>query len=788
MVSSLDKKLGRDLWRIKGQATAIAVVIALGVLMLVMMDGLVNSLEATRTAYYERYRLADIFAPVKRAPDHVIKEIAEIDGVNVAEGRIFGGALIDLDDEPAPIRAQVASLPDYHEARLNDIYLTQGRALDPTRKDEIILLKAFADARDLGPGDQLSATMNGARRTFDIVGLAQSPEFLYAVAPGEIVPDDRSFAVFWMSREALGAAFDLDGAFNEALVQIGRNGDILSVIDQVDRLLEPYGGVGAYGLEDQLSNRFVSEEISGLRISARTVPSVFLFVAAFLLYIVISRIVQSEREQIGLLKAFGYSGAEVSLHYFKFTLVIAVAGAALGCIFGVLSGRGMVELYLIYYKFPFLVFSVDPTAFAVGLAVSIFSATIGGILVLRQVFALTPAVAMRPPAPADFSKSIAFSDAFKRFLDQPSRMVLRRFIRQPWRAAVATIGIGAGMALSISMLTVLASFDEIVDINFSVINRGDVTVSFIEPLADKTLFELKRIPGVSEVEPFRSVPAILRHGRQKHRGGLSGLIVEPRLNRAMATDRSQIMMRGDGIILAKALSDKLGIEPGDMLTVEVRNGRRPVLELPVASIAETLIGAPAYIELGALNRAMKEPYRVSGAYLRIDSSKRDSIYKAIKNMPAVAGVSRKEAEREALVKVMNEGAGGMRFVMAAIAGVITFGIVYNSARIAFAERERDLASLRVIGFTRGEASFVLLGEIAIISLLALPVGIFLGQFLAIAISAGFSTELYQIPVYYSRTSYATAALAVLAAACVSGWLVSRDVDKLSLVECLKSRE
>jgi len=788
MVSALDKKLGRDLWRMKGQASAIAVVIALGVLMLVMMDGLVNSLDATRAAYYDRYRLADIFAPVKRAPDTILHRIAEIDGVGAVEGRITGGALIDLDGEPAPIRAQVVSLPDYGPSRINDIYLTEGRALDPTRKDEILILKGFAEARGLKPGDRLSATMNGARRTFDIVGFAQSPEFLYAVAPGEIVPNDANFAVFWMSREALGAAFDLDGAFNEALLQVGRNADPVAVLDRVDALLAPYGGAGAYALEDQLSNRFVSEEITSLKLSTRTAPPVFLGVAAFLLYIVVSRMVQSEREQIGLLKAFGYSSAEVSLHYFKFTLVIALAGAALGCIFGVMSGRGMVGIYLKYYKFPFLVFSVDPGAFVIGVVVSVFAATLGGVLVLRRVFALTPAVAMRPPAPADYSKSVDFSETLKRMLDQPSRMVLRRFIRQPWRAVAATLGIGAGMALSVAMLTVLASFDEIMDLNFSVINRGDVTVTFIEPLSDKTLFEIKRIPGVIEAEPFRSVPAILRHDRRSHRGGLSGLTENARLSRAISDDHAEIVMREDGVILAQSLAKKLAIGPGDMLTVDVREGRRPVLELPVAGIAETLMGAPAYIELDALNRVMKEPHRVSGAYLRIDASNSDAIYKAIKDMPAVAGVSRKDEERKALQKMMDEGAGGTRFIMAAIAGIITFGIVYNSARIAFAERQRDLASLRVIGFTRGEAAYVLLGEIAIISLVALPVGVLLGQFLAVAISAGFSTELYQIPVYYSKMSYGVAALAVLAAACFSGWIVSRDVKKLDLVESLKTRE
>ncbi len=788
MVSPLDRKLGRDLWRMKGQSLAIAVVIALGVLMLVMMDGLVNSLDQTRAAYYERYRLADVFAPVKRAPDHVLRDLAAIEGVGAVEGRIAGGALIDLEGEPAPIRAFAVSLPDFGTPRINDVYLTDGRRINPSRKDEILLLDGFARARGLAPGDHLSATMNGARRTFDIVGLVQSPEYLYAVAPGELAPNDANFAVLWMSRDALGAAFDLDGAFNEALIALGRNANLDAVIDAVDRVLDPYGGVGAYGLDDQISNRFVSEEISSLRVSARSVPPIFLAVAAFLLYIVISRMIHAEREQIGLLKAFGYSSLEVGVHYFKFVLAVAVGGALLGCMFGVLSGRGMVELYLDYFKFPFLVFNVDPAAFIIGFSASVLSASFGGVVVLRQVFALTPAVAMRPSAPADYTRSVSFSEQLKKVLDQPSRMVVRRIARQPGRAVAAIVGIGSGMALSVAMLTVLASFDKMMDVNFSVLDRSDVTVSFVEPLSDKTLFDLQNVAGVIEVEPFRSVPAILRNGRYSHRGALSGLISEPRLNRAVAADNSAIFVRGDGIILAEPLAAKLNIAPGDRLTVDVREGRRPTLELPVVGVTQSLLGAPAYFELGALNQALKEPGRVSGAYLRIDSAKADDIYVALKDMPAVAGVSIKSKARGAFQQMMDEGAGGMRYIMAAIAAIITFGIVYNSARIAFAERERDLASLRVIGFTKGEASFVLLGELGIITLLALPFGIALGHYLSLAVSAGFSTDLYQIPVSFAPASYGVAVVAVLTAAGVSGWLVNRDVGKLDLVASLKTRE
>jgi len=787
-LSPLDRKLMRDLWRMKGQAVAIALVIALGVLVLVMMDGLVNSLEETKRAYYERYRLADVFAPLKRAPEHVLKDIARIPGVAAVQGRVNGGALIDLPGVAVPVRAQAVSLPDFRSPRLNDIYLSQGRRLDPAHEDEILLLEAFAVAHGLSPGDQLYATMNGARRIFKIVGLAQSPEFLYSAPPGEMMPDDARFAVIWMSEKALAAAYDLDGAFNEALLSLARDADLPVVLDAVDHMLEPYGGLRAYGVEDHVSERFVEEEISGLKMSSKTVPPVFLAVAAFLLNIVLSRMIQAEREQIGLLKAFGYSSREVGAHYFKFVLAIATGGAVLGCLLGVLAGRSLIVVYLIYYKFPFLVFQVDPRAFLVGISVSVLAASAGGLLVLGKVFALTPAVAMRPPAPADYSRSANLGKFLKAILDQPTRMVARRLIRQPGRFGVAVLGIAAGMALSVAMLGVMAGFDRAVELNFSAIDRSDVTVSLVEPLSNKTIYELQRMDGVIAVEPFRNVPAVLRNGLHTYRGAISAMVSAPRLNRAVDDNMKPIFIRDDGVILAKPLADTLHIQPGETLTIEVREGRRPVLEVPVVGIAQTLLGSPAYMEIGALNRALKEPNRVTGAYLRIDSDRADPLYRAIKNMPSVAGVSLKNEAREAFKKVLDTGAGAIRYVMAAIAGVITFGIIYNSARIAFQERARDLASLRVIGFTKGEAAFVLLGELAVITLFALPVGSWLGYYLAQAISAGFSTDLYQVPAMVAPESYGTAALAVLIAAVISGGLVKRDIDRIDLMSALKTRE
>ncbi|HEV8078982.1 MAG TPA: FtsX-like permease family protein, partial [Marinobacter sp.] len=547
-------------------------------------------------------------------------------------------------------------------------------------------------------------------------------------------------------------------------------------------------GTGAYAREDHLSHRFVADEIASLKMSSRSIPPIFLAVAAFLLYIVIARMVQAERTQIGLLKAFGYTNLEVSTHYLKFVLCIAILGAVTGCALGIASGRALASFYQLYYKFPFLVFAIDPGSFVSGVSVSVVAASAGGVLVLRQVFALTPANAMRPPSPPDFSRSLSLGKRINARLDQPSRMVIRNLLRQPGRSLAAVIGISAGMALSVAMLSVLHAFDDMLDNNFTVIDRSDVTVTFIEPMSEKTLFELGRLQGVLAVEPFRVVPALLQHGRYSYRGAITALAPNAELYRAVDERFSTIELRDDGLILSRSLAELLHLSPGDTLSVSLREGRRPTLELPVAGLADTLLGSPAYFTLEALGRALKEPGRASGAYLRIDSAHSERLYRQLRDMPAVAGVSLRSESRAAFAQMMESGAGAMRYIMAAIAAIITFGIVYNSARIAYAERSHDLASLRVIGLTRSETSFVLLGELGIITLLALPLGVLAGYYLNQLVSLAFSTDLYRIPSVFVPASVGTAMLAVLGAALGSGWLVLRDLNRLDLVWALKTRE
>ena len=786
--SILDRKLLRDLWRIKGQAAAIIFVIGAGNALFVMASGMMRALDESMRAYYERSRFADIYAPAKRAPDALLNEIRALEGVADAEGRIRGAGLVSLPNVNAPISASVISYDADAPAPINQLHLIEGRMLRPAYPDEVVLLSSFAKARGLRPGDDLTITMYGVRHRFKIVGLALSAEFIYALPPGEFVVDDARFAVLWASRRTMEAAFDLDGGFNEVILVTSRNASEDGLIDRLDDLLSPYGAVGAFSRADQVSNRFLVEELAQLRTTSQVMPPIFLGVAIFLLNVVITRLVQTEREQIGLLKAYGYTNREVGAHYFKFVAVIAVCGAIVGWLGGLYLGRLIGGIYQTYYHFPFLLYEPEFRTFWLALAFSIIASAAGALAAIRGAVTLSPAVAMRPPAPPNFKRGAKAAQTLFRRLDQPSRMVVRRLSRQPVRAALTALGIGAAMGLSVMMRFNTDATDYMLYVSFNVIDRSDIFVSFVEPQSKKAVYELSSIEGVLYVEPFRTTPVKFFNDRIEHLGAITGLADGPVLNRAVDADLHTVDIRGHGLVLSQQLAELLDVNVGDTLDIDVREGRRPQLNVKVSGLVEAMIGTPAYMTTEALNLQLNEPDRISGAYLKIDPARRDQIYDDLKVIPKIAGVSLRREAYENFRQMIEEGPGVFRYIMTVFAVVIAVGVVYNGARIAFIERQHDLASLRVLGFTKIETGYVLLGELFLLAMLALPIGAIFGYWLWAYFADSLSTELYQIPIVFREDGLGYAAVIVLLATIAAGAMVQRDIGNLDIASALKARE
>lgn len=789
LLPPLDKKVLRELWRLRGQALAIAAVIGAGVAVLVMMYGMLASLEATRTAYYERYRFADIWVPVKRAPQHLREDMARIEGVAAVETRISVDVTLDVPGMAEPATGRMISLPRTGRPAINDVVLRAGNWPEPGRPRDVMVDQTFAEAHGFVPGDKVAAIINGRKRVLTITGTVLSPEFVYAIAPGALMPDSRRFGVVWMSRAALAAAYDLDGAFNEALIRLRRDANPRYVLDRVDALTDRYGGAGAYDRSDQISDAFLSSEMDQLRNFGAVLPPIFLAVAAFLLNVVISRMIDTEREQIGLFKAFGYSNGAVGFHYLKFVGVLTGIGVVGGILVGVWMGRGLAAMFTEYYKFPFLFYKADPAVFTVGVAISVAAAAAGTVSAVRRAAALPPAVAMRPAPPTRYGRALIERVLPRRMTDQPTRMILRHIGRWPLRSALTVAGIATAIGLIVGSSFALDSVDFLADVNFFQTERQTVTLIFEEPHHYDAVRAVSTMPGITATEPFRVVTARLVHGTRSERVAITGLLPRPTIARVLDAKQRPLALPDGGILLSTYLAKLLDLRAGDLVAVEVLEGRRPKVMMPVARIVESYIGLNAYMALPALNGLMREGRVVSGVYALHDTAEQEALYRMLKETPEVAGVTLQRKVLQTFRDTVDENFSTMVVFNAVFACLIAIGVVYNAARISLAERARELASLRVLGFSRGEVAYILLGELALLTLVALLPGCLFGLGLAHLVGKlGLETELFRIPVIIAPSTYGFAVSVVLAATVASGLIVGRRVARLDLISVLKTRE
>ena len=785
VIAPLRRKVLRDLRRLWAQVLAIALVLAAGVATLILGNGAYASLYETRARYYEENRFADIFADVTRAPRALLGEVEEIEGVLDAEARIVRLGLLNLPGMVEPGSVLFVSLPE--AGGLNRLYLRLGRMPDPLSAEEIIVSDGFAKAHGLGPGDLLPVLMSGQRRELRITGVALSPEFIYALGPGQMMPDPRRFGVVWAPRPGLAAAYDLEGAFSNLVLKLAPGANPDRVIEALDRLTERYGGAGATDRADQISHAFLDAELKQLWAMVRVLPPIFLAVAAMLVNMTLSRLITLEREQIGLLKAIGYTSRAVAQHYVEFVALIAVAGVVIGLAAGTWLGVGLAQMYARFFTFPYLVFTRDPQIYGLAALVTLAAAIAGALYAVRSVVKLPPAVAMAPPAPAVYRERGSWIRSLLN-LRQTGVMVARHLMRWPFRTVSSTLGVAMSVAILVASLWSFGSIDRMIDITFFRTERHDAQIVFGTPEPMPAVFAARELPGVLLAEPFRQVAAKISHRGREKTLAIVGRPAEPRLSRVLDPALRPMAMPEAGLILSQALAEALDVRPGDQVTVEVREGRQPSVTLPVSGLSVGYVGLGAAMEIGALNRLMGEGALVSGVSLLLDPAETAAFYAAARTTPKTELISVTSLMLTRFRETLAENITVMITVYVVLAGIIAVGVVYNFSRIALSEQGRELASLRVLGFTNREVSGVLFGELGTVVLLAQPLGWLIGYGIAAAMAAAFSSDLYRVPFVVHRDVYATASLVVCAAALASAWAIRGRINNLDMIEVLKTRE
>ncbi len=771
-----------------GQLIAVTLVLACGIATYVTMRSAFQSLVVAQSEYYSAYRFADVFAHVKRAPEAIAATLSAVPGVAAVNTRIVMDVTLDVPGLDEPATGRLISIPERRVPMLNDIFLREGRYIEPGQRGEVLASEAFAAANKLSVGDSISAVMNGKWERVRIVGIALSPEYVYEIRPSEVFPDNRRFGVLWMSRDVLAGAFNMKDAFNDVAVSMGRGADEREIIARLDQILDRYGSLGAYGREDQISSKFVTDELGELKAYGLILPTLFLCIVAFLLNILLSRLVGTQRAQIAVLKAFGYRSIEIGMHYLELALVAVSAGTAAGVGFGLWLASGMMTIYARYFHFPELRLVVDEQLILFAIVIASGSACLGAITAVRRAVSLAPAEAMRPEPPATFHPGLLERIGLRRLLSPASRMIVRNLDRRRWRAAFSAIAVSLAVAIVVAGRYSIDAVNHLVDVQFHKIQREDVTVVFQETRSASAKYELAQLPGVLRVEEYREIPVRLRFGHRSRRVGLLGLPRGNELRRPVDHALRTVELPADGLVLNTKLAEILGTQPGDVVTVEVLEGARPVRQARLAALVDEPVGLGAYMQSAALHRLMREGDSVSGAYLKVDSNAAPALYSILKHTPSVSGVAVKDAMLASFWKTFGESIWVSTAFLVGFATVIAFGIVYNGARIALSERGHELASLRVLGYTRAEIGRILLGEQALLTLASIPAGFAIGFGLSWLLSRFFSRDLFRLPLVVNAGTYVFAAMITFAAAIFSGLVVAQRLRRMDLTEVLKSRE
>lgn len=784
---AMNHKLVRDLWGMRGQVFAILLVIAGGVATFIMSMSTLDGLKRTQADFYRDYRFADVFSQMVRAPERTADRLREIPGVDTVETRVVADAVLDVPGVSLPIMARIVSVPDAAATpALNLLFLRNGRP--PVRNDEVVVSEAFAEAYALVPGDSVAAVIKGRKKTLRITGVGLAPDFVFQLGGGSAFPDPESFGLLWMARTPLAAAYDVEGAFNDVSVKLEPRARAEDVIGRMDAILAPYGGGGAYDRGDQMSHRYLTTEMAQLQRIAVLIPIIFLGVAAFLLNIVITRLIGTEREEIATLKAFGYTNLTVGTHYIKFVLVIVTLGTAAGLALGMWIGRLMSLQYMEYYHFPALLHRLPPAMAALAFLITAAAAVAGTVRAVARAVSQPPAQGMRPEPPSTFRATLLERIGVDRYLTQVSKMIVRDLQRKPLKSFTTVFGISLAVGILILGTFFLDAVDHVAETEFGQVHRQNLVVSFFGPTSQRALYESISLPGVVDGEAFRAVPVRLRNGHRTYRTQIEGLQPDARLRRIFDAEGKAVVPPEEGVLMTDYLAGMMGLGVGDLVTVEVLEGERPVKKVPIAGLMSQSVGVGVYMRLDSLNRLLHEGHAISGVYLATAAGRAEEARLALKDQPRVAGVQ----DMEKAVQKFYETSGRQMSIFVVFAGsfaaAIAFGIIYNSARIALAERGRELASLRVLGLTRGEISYILLGELAIVVLLGIPLGLGVGWLLANYLNSAFQTDLFRFPLMIAQRTYARAAALVFVSAVLSALFVRRRLDKLDLIGVLKTRE
>ncbi len=792
-MSVLDRKLRRELRGHAGMLLAVTSIIAVGVACMVTLGSSYRNLSEAKQLYYAQCQMADFSIELKKAPLSALDEIAAWPEVASIRPRIRQYAAVDLEGVAEPLNGLVLSLPDRKQPVLDDIVLRQGGYFTDRRDNEVIVNEAFARYHRLRPGQWIKLLLNNQQQELFIVGTSISSEFVYLLGSGSITPDPKRFGVFYLKRSFAEEVFDFKGSANQVLGRLSATagGNPNEVLRRAEERLADYGVFTTTALEDQMSNKFLSQEIKGLKSFAVVTPTMFLAVAALVLNVLLMRLAQQQRMIIGTLKALGYSDRQVFWHYLKLGLAVGMAGGFIGCAWGWWMADGMTNMYHSFFQFPDLKNRFHWDVHLTGIAVSVGCAVLGCIRGSRAVLKLQPAAAMRPNPPRS-GKAIILERAgwLWKSLSTGWRMVFRNLFRSRLRTLAGIFGAAMGGSVLVNGFMMEKSIRYFLDFQFQNVLRSDYDLTFKDERERDAVAEVAKLPGVDRAEPLLNVACTFGNGPHRKKGAITGLNSDARLTVPRDRDGNPVRIPAHGLAMTRIMAEQLHSKVGDWVTVEPVKGEKAVRRAPVVEISDSYLGTAVYADIRYLSRLIGEEFAVSGVQVLGDNNpaNRKAFFRALKQIPALQSI----AGRRDMVRTLDETlVNNQRVIIDVIllfSGIVFFGSILNSSLISLAERQREIATLRVLGYGPWEIGSLLFRESMIATLIGTLVGMPLGYLLTVVTAATYASDMFRLPIITTPEIWLQTLAFAIVFALLSHFAVQYAVHKMDWLDALKAQE
>ncbi len=790
---ALNRKLVRDLWGRKASLVSLLMIMAIGVGAYVGTASVWRDLDGARLDYYRNQRLAHFVVDLKRLPQWAVAESATLPNLSELHGRVRQAVLMEIPGIERPIPGAAISLPERRRPLLNDIRLRTGSWFSGVNEREIILDHAFAESHGLHPGDRIKALLLDRQHDLLVVGTAQSPEFVYLIPPdGGFAPDPARYGVLYASEDFLRHSGDLQGAWNQ-LVGTLRDTSPTAVANTLALLagrLDPFGVTLTTSMRDDPSVRYLEDELAGLEVQSRVMPALFLGVAALVLNVLLGRLVAQQRTVIGTLRALGYPASAVTRHYLAYGLVVGLAGGLAGLAMGWWMQGEMVAMYHGFFALPGLAPRLHLDVALLGLLISVLFALAGTWKGVRGAARLAPADAMRPPPPERGGRVLPERiPALWVHVPFRGRMVLRSIFRNPFRSLVSVLAAAVSTALVFTALSMVDSLDYLMRYEFQRVAHQDFTVALREPDAVWAEAEVARLPNVARTEPQLSVISDLSRGAYRKRVGVMGLPRGNRLYTPLGGDGAPLVMPDAGLVLTRKLAEILHAKPGDTLWLRPLIGQRVAVDAVVAGVTDSFFGLSAYADIRYLSRLLGEAQAANTVLGALQpGASPDALLDELKRRPTVVGIGERLRAFTLMEETFGETMGAMIGVMVLFSGTIAFGSVLNAALVSLSERQREVATLRTLGYRAGQVAQLFAGESLLLNGTGLLAGLAAGAGLAHLLSIAYSTELYRFPAVILPSTLSYSAILVALFVIAAQLTLFRLIRRLDWLAVLNVKE